>query len=70
MAQRKPQLTIIPNQTVEYPEPKTPLGKKLIELARQAEEEGIEPLSVEDIEKHLGRELGGVVQQIRKGRRG
>lgn len=71
MAMRNPKkLTVVSNPPFEYPEPKTPLGKRLIELAKQAEAAGVEPLTVEQIEEYLGRELGGIARQIRKGRRG
>jgi hypothetical protein len=71
MAMRNPKkLTVVSPPPFAYPEPKTPLGKRLIELAKQAEAEGVEPLTVEQIEEYLGRELGGIARQIRKGRRG
>lgn len=43
-----------------YPEPQTELGAKLIALAKEIDKSGLPKLSIEEIEEHLGRELGGI----------
>lgn len=37
-------------------QPQTPLGARLIELSRQGLEEGVEPLSADEVLEYLGRE--------------
>ncbi len=43
-----------------YPEPQTELGAKLIALAKEIDKSSLPKLSIEEIEKHLGRKLGGI----------
>ncbi|MCI0388172.1 MAG: hypothetical protein MOB07_05310 [Acidobacteria bacterium] len=37
-------------------QPQTPLGARLIELSRRGLEEGVEPLSADEVLEYLGRE--------------
>ena len=53
-----------------FPEPQTELGKKLIERAKRIRESGTPLLSIEEIEQHLGRELGTIPAKLKKGKRG
>ena len=45
---------------IEWPEPQSELGAKLIALAKEIENSNLPKLSTEEIEEYLGRELGGI----------
>ncbi len=43
---------------IQWPEPQTELGAKLIALAKEIENSNLPKLSTEEIEEYIGRELG------------
>lgn len=45
---------------MEWPEPQTELGAKLIALAKEIDKSDLPKLSIEEIEELLGRKLGGI----------
>ena len=53
-------------QDDRFPEPKTELGKKLIEHAKRIRESGTKLLSIEEIEEHLGRKLGDIAAKLKE----
>lgn len=45
---------------MDWPEPQSELGAKLVALAKEVDKSGLPKLSIEEIEEYLGRELGGI----------
>ncbi|MGE0884138.1 MAG: hypothetical protein AB7P14_11385 [Blastocatellales bacterium] len=52
--------TVSEQSDILWPVPQTELGAKLIALAKEINESNLPKLSVEEIEEHLGREIGGI----------
>lgn len=52
--------TVSEQSDFSWPVPQTELGAKLIALAKEINESNLPKLSVEEIEEHLGREIGGI----------